>query len=426
MANIKEYTDKISKAVYGEEVRSSIVNAINAMNDQNDGLVQEVEEKARELIPYDYSRLSESITETKEYLGNLTDIVSDNVFMPLEQSVNGLTITYDKLNGWLEIHGTPLDNGWVNLGKVYLSTGTWYMISIVANTKPSIYLRKGTTNIGLLRGNQQTSGAITVNESGEYTIDAYVAKSETYNIKTNLSVKQTSDIKYNKFRLEESELYRKSYINKTYSAIGDSLTYGFQGFNPSGQQIQLENPYPKIVKETLGCGVVNNFGQTGTTIANDISKMGTYYPMSNDSRLNNYGQAEIISIMGGTNDYSKSCVLGDLSTDETTFYGGYKKIIHRLRTDNPNSFIFVILPPITTGYNTPNEVGKTAKDYMNATIEICEFLGVPYLDMCTLGELAEYNHTVHCVDSVHFTQKYVNEIFAPHVIKFIEDNYFRD
>jgi len=35
MANIKSYTDEIANAVYGEEVRSSIINALNKVNDDN-------------------------------------------------------------------------------------------------------------------------------------------------------------------------------------------------------------------------------------------------------------------------------------------------------------------------------------------------------------------------------------------------------
>lgn len=35
MANIKTYTDEIANAVYGEEVRSSIINALNKVNDDN-------------------------------------------------------------------------------------------------------------------------------------------------------------------------------------------------------------------------------------------------------------------------------------------------------------------------------------------------------------------------------------------------------
>lgn len=35
MANIKPYTDEIANAVYGEEVRSSIINALNKVNDNN-------------------------------------------------------------------------------------------------------------------------------------------------------------------------------------------------------------------------------------------------------------------------------------------------------------------------------------------------------------------------------------------------------
>lgn len=36
MANIKPYTDQIQNAVYGEEVRSSIINALNKVNDDNE------------------------------------------------------------------------------------------------------------------------------------------------------------------------------------------------------------------------------------------------------------------------------------------------------------------------------------------------------------------------------------------------------
>lgn len=35
MANITPYTNQISQAVYGEEVRSSIINALNKVNDDN-------------------------------------------------------------------------------------------------------------------------------------------------------------------------------------------------------------------------------------------------------------------------------------------------------------------------------------------------------------------------------------------------------
>ena len=35
MADIKKYTDQIAQAVYGEEVRSSIINALNKVNDDN-------------------------------------------------------------------------------------------------------------------------------------------------------------------------------------------------------------------------------------------------------------------------------------------------------------------------------------------------------------------------------------------------------
>ena len=44
MANIKPYTDEIQNAVYGEEVRSSIINALNKVNDDNDSY-QDIKEE---------------------------------------------------------------------------------------------------------------------------------------------------------------------------------------------------------------------------------------------------------------------------------------------------------------------------------------------------------------------------------------------
>ena len=36
MANIQSYLDQIANAVYGEEIRSSIINSLQKVNDDND------------------------------------------------------------------------------------------------------------------------------------------------------------------------------------------------------------------------------------------------------------------------------------------------------------------------------------------------------------------------------------------------------
>ena len=47
MANIQSFLDKISGARYGKDVRSSIVNALDAVNKETENAVQTVEEAAR-------------------------------------------------------------------------------------------------------------------------------------------------------------------------------------------------------------------------------------------------------------------------------------------------------------------------------------------------------------------------------------------
>lgn len=40
MADIKQYTDQIANAVYGEEVRGSIINTLNKVSDDNNSYAQ--------------------------------------------------------------------------------------------------------------------------------------------------------------------------------------------------------------------------------------------------------------------------------------------------------------------------------------------------------------------------------------------------
>lgn len=200
----------------------------------------------------------------------------------------------------------------------------------------------------------------------------------------------------------------------SYCAIGDSLTYGFET-----SSTRLDKPYPLQVGEILNLVETFNNGVSGSTIANVNSSS-----ISNDARLNSYENADIISIMGGTNDYYNEKSLGELTDeDDTTFYGGYKKILKKLIEDNPTSLIFTIIPPcsryLADRQNTQN---YSWLDMSNAIKKISEYFGIPCLDANSLGRLGFVNKTQWTLDGTHFTQEYVDKIFAPLVSKFIENN----
>ena len=207
--------------------------------------------------------------------------------------------------------------------------------------------------------------------------------------------------------------------NLTYNAIGDSLTYGY--LNSS---TQMAIPYPVAVKNQLNLATSYNNGLTGTTVADDRSVMQSYYPMSADERMKTYQKADIISVMGGTNDFAKKVTLGDITTsDSTTFYGGYKKLLNYLITNNPRSLIFTITPPWTQkAPTTTNEKGYSRQDITNAIKEVSSYFGVPCLDMNSLGQLGFVNKSTWTVDGTHFKQEYVSNIFSKKVANFIYNN----
>lgn len=355
----------------------------------------------------------------------ISSIVSDNKFKPINTTGHGTVVTYK--DGITTISkSAAAEKGWLNIGYVMLDVGTYYITTGTSVGKPSIYLRQGTTNIGNLGQVASKSSAITISTKGEYSVDCYIGANENYDFSSYLQIGTVNDNVFDQYHKSLETDFKKPFGGLTYEAIGDSLTYGFIGFDGGGQQMRLDYPYCDRVGQINGISTISNKGETGTTVANDLEKMGTYYPMSNDNRLATYIQADIISIMGGTNDYLKGCELGELGdNDDSTFYGGYEKIIKYLRTNNTTAMIFVIIPPSTNNYNTANAAGYTAKDYRDATIDVCETYGIPYIDMTTQGELATYNKNTWTVDGTHFNQNYTDKIFAPIISDFIGRLYNR-
>lgn len=205
----------------------------------------------------------------------------------------------------------------------------------------------------------------------------------------------------------------------TYNAIGDSLTQGYLNATTN-----MVSPYPLEVQNQLNLQTSYNNGLAGTTVADDREVMQSFYPMSADERMETYQNADIISIMGGTNDFAKNVTLGDINTeDTTTFYGGYKKLLNYLITNNPTSLIFTITPPWTRNAPTTNNAkGYSRQDITNAIKEISSYFGVPCLDMNSLGQLGFVNKSTWTVDGTHFTQEYVSNIFSKKVANFIYNN----
>lgn len=382
-------------------------------------LEEELEKKAQEVIgtiPSDYTQMQKDVSSLNE---NLRYFNTQNLINPVYKSGTVDGITYSFKNGRIHIIGKASGRKVLQIitGKV----GEKYSISCLTTDKPPMYIVNNTEIVGTYLQAQYdftfTMPATSV------TLEFYV--NGEFNYEFTLSLTKCEIPTFPMLIHEDGKNTVKSFADASYEAIGDSLTYGFTGsWSSTGEQNRINTPYVEQVKNILGLKKAINNGESGTTIGNDMDKMGTYYPISNDNRLNKYTYEKIISIMGGTNDYIKSVNLGTIndSTSKPTFHAGWKRIFNKLISGfyNYDPFIFVIIPPVTKGLNVKNSVGYTFNDYIEATKEECRKYGVPYLDMSIMGRLNEINKVRYTSDGIHFNQLYVTKIFAPIVAEFIK------
>lgn len=142
MANIKPYTDQIAQAVYGEEVRSSIINALNVVNDDNNS----------------YQEIKEQIIEAKDHV--------DETVVSFDDAVADAQTAYNNL-----VSATST----ANTAKSQLTSAT-----TTANTAKS-QLTSATSTANTAKGNLETA-----------TANANTAIENAQTAKTNLDASITS------------------------------------------------------------------------------------------------------------------------------------------------------------------------------------------------------------------------------------------
>lgn len=211
--------------------------------------------------------------------------------------------------------------------------------------------------------------------------------------------------------------------------LGDSIPHGQ---TTSGS---IEIPYPQVVAKNLGM-TLKNYGIGGSTIAQKENYGGAfktkaeldaatkdtskYYQVINGQSYTSYkyngsswvttsdalrtpvtarydfmdNDAEIICVHCTTNDWNYDWTpLGDFSsTSVNTYYGALKQLLENLIAKYPTKTI-IFLTPLKRGqdpYNQPdskNANGKTLKDYRDIIIEVCEYYGIPVIDLFAISGL---------------------------------------
>ena len=192
-----------------------------------------------------------------------------------------------------------------------------------------------------------------------------------------------------KVYLNDKLYERNNYINvvlptknKIVNCLGDSITQG----------VGATAPYTNTLSTVLELKTCNNYGISGSAIATRPSQP----THQNDGFCQRYDamsdDADIIFVLGGTNDYWTNVPLGTIESNDTkTFYGALNTLCTGLINKYPNKTIIFGTPPKSwrtndTYPNEQNSNGNTPEQFNQAIKEVCAKFSIPVLDLKhTLG-----------------------------------------
>ncbi|WP_079709938.1 SGNH/GDSL hydrolase family protein [Paraliobacillus ryukyuensis] len=174
--------------------------------------------------------------------------------------------------------------------------------------------------------------------------------------------------------------------------------YPFEGMSMNflGDSITATGKYQKHVKRKLKLREVRNYGASGTTLSSN-GKDGLL------DRYKNMRQADIIFVLGGTNDFGKLVTLEKFEKDARLLINGLKeKYSNKL-------ILFGTLPPrfhlnqVPT--NNINKIGLHPRDISDTTKKVCKENNIPVVDIFEESGINESNHEIYLADRIHPTKK---------------------
>lgn len=210
--------------------------------------------------------------------------------------------------------------------------------------------------------------------------------------------------------------------NKTISVLGDSFS-AFTGIIPStnvayylGNNAGVTN-YNQMWWQRL----INNNGANRGVIQASSGSNVSYIrnqslALSNTNMCENLGTPDIIVILAGTNDFSRTpALLGtydgttNFPTTNNNFSDAYALMLSRLTAKYPNATIFCCSLPCFVRTNTnkaqpeqnteTNGEHKTIADYNNRIKTISEIFNCQYIDLTECGWNRENYYNTYCQDS---------------------------
>lgn len=196
-----------------------------------------------------------------------------------------------------------------------------------------------------------------------------------------------------------------------WNVLGDSITNGYG-----------HTPYHTFIAKNKGMALVRNYGISGNKLATDSGGVGIpmcirYAEMDDD--------ADIITVMGGTNDQTYGVPLGVMS-DRTvdTFYGSLHVLILGLIEKYPGKVIAFFTPIQRQGCKNTNGFSESGLvKYVDAIIDVCAYYSIPCLDLFRKGGLQLDVPSIkeeYMTDGTHPTSKGHEEVLARIIGGFLE------
>ena len=190
-------------------------------------------------------------------------------------------------------------------------------------------------------------------------------------------------------------------ISKNFITVKNAFSFKGKKFVSYGDSITQGNTWQNYVVNELGVSHTN-LGLSSSC----ISSFDTWaVSMSDDTRINGIPEdTDILTIMGGTNDWASRISIGTIDDDtRDTFIGGYKYLIEKVMQRIPNARIILMTPPFgyyNSGVGTGeiNGVGTKLIEYINAVKSVAEYYKLPLINMYQDLGINKFNKDSFLID----------------------------
>ena len=221
--------------------------------------------------------------------------------------------------------------------------------------------------------------------------------------------------------------------NRTFIAIGDSITYGYLPVNNRAEQ-----PWPTVVGNILDLQVVYG-AQTGAGFIYPNGEITAHSIIDYWVSHSGFGNYDLMTMAFGTNDYGNNMELGDITDmypTNDTVCGSINYCIKKIYESNPKINLIFITPINATDrgtsatnyrYDTPNDRGYTLRDLCKKITDICDRDGINYIDNSKTSVINKINvdKSGVLVDRLHPTENFyrvLGQYYAGKIGSFFQAN----